>query len=188
MRVPEPRTSLLLFLAATLYACGSAPTGGKASDDSGRRADAAATPAAITLTPKGAPMRRAGYWQITRDEARAAGQFHCVDEASEAKFSLFDWLAMVGDCNKKEFTRTASGWNFDTKCTLMGMVTEQKGTLSGDFQDTYTIDQVVTTGRGVSEKGALHGKWLGQCPAGLKPGDFADSDGKKLGNVLGSTI
>jgi hypothetical protein len=178
---------LLLFLTATLFGCGSAPTGGKASSDAGSHADAVATPAKLALAPTGAPMRRAGYWQITRDDASAAGQFHCVDDATETKFSLFDWLAMVGDCSKKEFTRTANGWNFDTKCTLMNMVTEQKGTLSGDFQNSYTIDQVVTSGRNVSEKGVLHGKWLGPCPADLKPGDFAGSDGKKMGNVLGST-
>ena len=177
-----------LILAGALAGCGSGgpPGNGGAGASAPAAADApVVTPANVALTPKGAPMRRAGYWQVTRDEAPAPSQFHCVDNESEAKFSLFDWLAMVGECSKKDFKRTADGWSFDTQCSMMNMTTEQKGTLSGDFQNVYVIDQEVTTGGHGSEKGVLRGKWVGQCPAGLKPGDFAGSDGKKMGNTLG---
>ena len=111
-------------------------------------------------------------------------QYLCVGAGSEDNFSVFDQLAAVGDCDKNDFTRTSTGWTFETRCELMKIVTVQKGTISGDFQDNFLIDQTVTQGTDTTIKGTIQGKRGGECPAKYKPGDLVDGHGDVLGNIL----
>ena len=143
--------------------------------------------AGIALTPAGAPKRRDGYWEMASfsdSGTPMAKQFLCVGAASEDKFSIFDQLAAVGDCNKKTFTRTATGWTFETRCQLMDAVTIQEGSISGDFQDNFRVDQTVTQAPASPIKGSIRGKRIGDCPAKFKAGDLVDSSGDVLGNMI----
>jgi hypothetical protein len=176
------RTTLAIVAAVVLTGCHPP---GKTAASSGSEG-AAATPANVALTPKGAPQRRDGYWEMatfTETGAPMRKQYICVDAASEKGFSIFDEINPLSDCAKREFTRTATGWTFESQCTLMKDVTVQKGTISGDFQQSFLVDQTVTEGDHVL-KGTIHGKHIGACPAQFKPGDLVDGDGQKLGNML----
>lgn len=180
----------MLFAAGALAACGppaadktTVPGAGPASSS-----DEAATvsPANIALTAKGAPRRRDGYWEMAsfaEDGTPMSKQSLCVGADSESGFSVFDQLAMVGDCDKKDFVRTPGGWTFETSCKLMDTVTVQKGVISGDFQTDFLIDQTVTQGD-IVQKGSIRGRRVGDCPGKYKPGDLVDSDGDTLGNML----
>ena len=67
---------------------------------------------------------------------------------------------------------------------LMDATTTQTGTISGDFQQSFLIDQTVSQGAH-TQKGTIRGRRVGDCPAKFKPGDLVDAGGDKLGNLLG---
>ncbi|MDB5481457.1 MAG: hypothetical protein JWO83_2510 [Caulobacteraceae bacterium] len=183
----------MLFVCGFLAGCGGPPNAADksaAKDASSDAGGAAATPANLALTTAGAPQRRDGYWEMasfTDTGSPMTKQFLCVGAGSESKYSVFDQLASAGECSKKDFTRTATGWTFETRCKVMSYETVQKGTISGDFQQSYRIDQAVTQTPSTTEnKGSIRGKRIGDCPAKYKPGDLVDKDGDKLGNMLGA--
>lgn len=179
--------ALLTFAAATTLAgCGNSST----ASNSGAVATTdmpAATPANVNLTPKGAPRRADGFWEMAsfaEDGSPMAKQALCVGAGSEDKFSVFDQLTVMGNCSKQDFRRTATGWTFETRCELMGTVTVQKGTISGDFQQGFLVDQAVSQATETVRKGQIRGTRRGACPAKYKPGDLVDSDGDVLGNMV----
>jgi hypothetical protein len=180
----------VLLGVGALAGCGGASTGKGGSNTAEAVASDApsqSTPASLAVNAKGEPRRRDGYWEMasfTDQGTPMRKQYLCVGGASEDKFSLFDQLASVGDCGKRSFTRTASGWSFETSCRLMGATTVQKGTIGGDFQTGFLVQQTVTQG-GTAITGSIRGKRAGECPAQFKPGDLVDGDGSKLGNMLG---
>ena len=178
----------VLIVCGALAGCGapSKTAGADAGRPASQGAGADPTPASVAMTAKGAPRRADGYWQMasfTETGAPMSTQFLCVGGGSEEKFSVFDQLAMVGDCSKKQFTRTATGWSFETRCTLMDHLTVQTGAIRGDFQNGFRVDQTVTQGA-TAIKGSIRGQRTGDCPAQFKPGDLVDEHGGKLGNML----
>jgi hypothetical protein len=133
----------------------------------------------------GGPKRRDGLWEMAsyaKDGSFMARQSLCVGAGSEDTFSVWDQLTMFGNCSRKDLTRSGAGWTFDTRCELMGMVNEAKGTISGDFRDQFRVDQTIAT-EGRSITGSFRGVHKGSCPAPFKPGDLI-SDGRVLMNVL----
>jgi hypothetical protein len=185
----------VVFAVGLFVGCAPKPQAGDgktaaAAPSASPSADAApaATPANVVMTPKGAPQRRDGYWEMgsfSESGSPMSKQFLCVGAGSESKFSVFDQLASVGDCDKKDFTRTATGWTFETRCKLMDKETVQKGTVGGDFQQSFHIEQTVTQTPNTVIKGSIRGRRVGDCPAKFQPGDLVDGDGQKLGNMLG---
>jgi hypothetical protein len=181
----------LVVAASVLAGCGpkSATSDAKAPAGGSEPAVAAASaaPADVVITPKGAPQRRDGYWEMASyadTGTPMSKQFYCVGAGSEQKYSLFDALASVGDCDKKDFKRTPAGWTFATRCQLMNATTTQTGTITGDFQQSFLIDQTVSQGAH-TQKGTIRGRRVGDCPSKFKPGDLVDADGERLGNLLG---
>jgi hypothetical protein len=156
----------------------------------GQRPDVATTGATASspaLTAKGAPKRLDGYWEFASIGASGTvmgKQFLCVGAGSEEKYSIFDQLSELGDCSKKEFTRTPTGWSFETRCSMMNVTTVQKGIIAGDFQSSFRVDQTVTQTSGGGTKGAVVGRRVGDCPGKYKPGDLVDDDGSTITNVL----
>jgi hypothetical protein len=62
---------------------------------------------------------------------------------------------------------------------MMKIVTVQKGTISGDFQDNpHRSDRY--PGTDTTIKGMIQGKRGGECPAKYKPGDLVDGHGDVL--------
>lgn len=190
-------TALPILAAASLLAgCNAKPSANDpksaagAADAQASGASSSATPANLAVTPTGAPKRRDGYWEMSSYSSSGypmSKNFYCVGAGSEDRYSIFDALAEVGGCSKRDFTRTATGWTFDTVCKLMDTVTHQAGTISGDFQQSFVVNQTVTsvTGKDTTEmKGSIRGKRIGDCPAKYKPGDLIDKDGETLGNLL----
>jgi hypothetical protein len=89
---------------------------------------------------------------------------------------------VIGNCDPKELSRSGAGWSFHARCQLMGTVSDAKGTISGDFRQSFRVDQTVVTD-GSPQSGSVRGQWKGACPAGRKPGDLVS--GTTVFNVLG---
>jgi len=184
----RPCTAFLIAAAAGVLAACGPPSGSDktAAKPAGAATPAAATPTTVATTPAGAPRRRDGYWEMASYGAsgtQMGKQFLCVGAGSEDKFSIYDQLASAGDCSKKDFVRTPTGWNFETRCEIMQTVTVQKGVISGNFQDNFRVDQTVTQTPNMEIKGYILGRRVGDCPAPFAPGDLVDGDGSKIGNM-----
>lgn len=141
--------------------------------------------AAAAEAPEAGPKRSDGFWEMTSHNADGSprmAQSLCVGGGSEERFSIWDQLTVMGDCNRKEIARAGAGWTFDARCELMGIVMESKGTMAGDFRSRFRVDLTVTTD-GNPDTGSIRGLNKGACPAAFKPGDLV-SGGKVLTNVL----
>ena len=140
----------------------------------------------VETTSAGGPKRRDGWWEMgsfTADGSPMATQSLCVGAGSEEKFSVFDQLTVMGNCNPKELSRSGAGWSFHTRCQLMTTVNESKGTISGDFRQSFRVDQTIVSNEAGTLSGSIRGQWKGACPAGRKPGDMVS--GTAVFNVLG---
>lgn len=192
------RAQLLAALTALMLAgCGQSQTDA-AAGSSTVVADAEATAAAIRAqtggaaapgasgvavetTSAGGPKRRDGWWELS-STAQSSKQHLCVGAGSEEKFAVFDQILFsLGDCASENFKRQGAGWAFDLRCDMVGTAMTAKGTISGDFRNSFRVDQTVTAD-GSATSGTIYGVHKGACPAQFKPGDLV-SDGAVLMNV-----
>lgn len=132
-----------------------------------------ALPASAQMAP---PKRKPGYWE-TRMTMPGMGPMTsqlCTDAAWEEKMSAFSQQGPGRQqCSPPLVAKTATGFSFQSSCTMGGRTTTTRGTASGDFNSAYTMDLVSQTAGGPEMKMRIAAKWLGACPAGKKPGDMS---------------
>jgi len=143
----------------------------------GEAASAAANAPAGPIAP---PRRKPGLWsQTVSSQGSTQTMKLCLDEATEARLTVWGGQATADMCAKNLVTRAPGGFNFDSECDMGGagkIVT--KGTATGDFNSKYVIKATsVTTGSTMAQANGTHdmemtGTWEGACPAGMKPGDM----------------
>lgn len=142
----------------------------------------AASGGAPALTPlSGPPKRKPGLWTqtvVSGDVSQSTKV--CLDEATEAKMSVWGQQANEEMCGTNKFSRTLTGMTFESVCDLgaMGKVAT-KGDVTGDFNTKYVIKATsTTTGSSMAQANKtdsfeMTGTWEGACPANMKPGDMA---------------
>ena len=150
----------------------------KTAAASGESAPAAAS--APATGPIGPPKRKPGLWtQTVTSQGSTQTMKLCLDEATEAKLTVWGGQATAEMCPKNNFTRTPTGYAFDSECNMGGaakIVT--KGVATGDFNSKYVIKATsVTTGSPMQQANGtadmeMTGTWDGACPAGMKAGDM----------------
>ncbi len=103
----------------------------------------------------------------------------CLDEATEAKLTVWGGQATAEMCPKNAFARTPTGFTFDSECDLGGGgKVATKGVATGDFNSKYVIKATsVTTGSSMPQANGtadmeMTGTWEGACPASMKAGDM----------------
>ncbi|MEO6340322.1 MAG: DUF3617 family protein [Caulobacteraceae bacterium] len=127
------------------------------------------------------PTRKPGFWDQTMTMETGRGmtmksQF-CTDASVEKKMSVLGQNMAGSSCRQTSMRKTATGFAFDSTCSMAGRTTTSSGVVSGDFQNGYRIDTVSKSSpplKGTSGESKMHieAKWLGPCPAGRKPGDM----------------
>ena len=178
----------MMICTLALTACDGKPGDNKAPQESASAAPVVAgTPTNVAVTSKGAPRRADGYWQMnsfTSEGSPMMKQYYCVGADSEEKYSLFDQLTIMGNCDKSDFKRTSAGWNFDIQCAIMDQKMAQTGTIVGDFRNSFAMTTSVVENGGSPRTGRIEGKRVGECPAAFKPGDLVNDAGRKMMNLL----
>jgi hypothetical protein len=146
---------------------------------------AAATAPAASLGP---PKRKPGLWtQTVSSDGMTQTMKLCLDEATEAKMTVWGQQASKDICEKNTVTPTAGGWTFVSACDMgqAGKVTTT-GKATGDFNSKYVIKATsVTTGSSMAQTNGTHememtGTWEGACPANMKPGDMTLPNGMTM--------
>jgi hypothetical protein len=171
----------LLALAACSKTGDKAPAAEASASASDANAGATAGPAAM-------PKRKPGLWvQTVSTGGMNQTSKLCLDEATEAKMSVWGQQAGEGMCAKNVITPAAGGWSFDSECKMAGAGTiKTTGTATGDFNSKYVLKATSTTsGSSMPQANGVHemevtATYEGPCPAGMKPGDMTLPNGMTL--------
>lgn len=131
--------------------------------------------------------RRPGLWEMSVevDGQRHAGAMkQCVDKATDAKMLKMASSGEMQECSKNELSRTSSGYRFEAECAISGSKVISAGEFLGDFDKEYTgkISTVFSPalfGKTRSESN-IKARWVGNCPAGMSPGDMILPNGMKM--------
>ena len=136
--------------------------------------------ASATSTLTNPPKRKPGLWaQTVSTQGMTQTMKLCLDEATEAKLTVWGQQSGKDMCARSEITPTAGGWSFTSECDMgeAGKVSTT-GKVTGDFNSKYVIKATsVTTGSTMAQANGTHdiemtGTWEGACPATMKPGDM----------------
>jgi hypothetical protein len=139
------------------------------------------------------PARRAGLWDVTVNmesmKIPARTNKMCIDAVTDAKLMKLGMASKDANCTAMNVSGMGSVRTVDSICHLNGG--EQKNhvvmTYSGDA--AYHVDMQSQFSPPIAGHSRSHivqdGKWIGPCPAGMKPGDMM-INGMKI-NMLGST-
>lgn len=141
---------------------------------------AAATIAAASVAAD-FPQRKAGLWEVRSAGAEASGlppSLHCVGEFADSAGAHLDrQVGTKGSCTMGAFERVGDAWVAESVCKEGRTTVTSKAIASGDFENEYRIDTVVshdTPGPGArrEDREAVVARMIGPCPAGQRPGDM----------------
>ncbi|HEY4031523.1 MAG TPA: DUF3617 family protein [Caulobacteraceae bacterium] len=146
-------------------------------------------PAASSLAQdEAAPSRRPGWWELqmvisgpTSEPTRQTRRM-CTDAAFDKIDSPLGVNMRGNGCAPLSTSRTATGWTTWGACDTGQMKIRANGVVNGDLNDRYHADIVVEMDPPPDPKAAkvliaIDARWLGECPAGRKPGDV-ETDGE----------
>jgi hypothetical protein len=156
--------------------------------------------ASAAVSPDSAPAykvsrlgQRAGLWQLTQTLPQLGGRSVakiCVNDAQGEKLALIGHdlpgkpeMARL-ECSARSVTKSDDGADIDTVCMVND--TTLTSHIHVDIIGNEAFHQTVETryspafaGHG-NQVTVTDGKRLGDCPAGMKPGDYVTGDGVRL--------
>jgi hypothetical protein len=139
---------------------------------------------AVPLRADELPQRKPGLWETksTGAEGQTIAK-QCVGPGTDQ--AVMGALA-GGACAKTQITKTATGYNVATECTMGAIKASGSSVITGDFQTQMRTEGSTTlTGMPgqsapVERKIVVEARRLGDCEAGQKPGDIIMPDGKVI--------
>lgn len=156
------------FAALALAACSKAADKTAATAVSGP-VEKAPVPAGIDA----APHVRAGLWEIS--SADMPGKLaSCIDDNTQADSAALGQGLDRRNCAKSDWNRIPDGIAFSFDCNNDGVRVTSKGTVTGDFSSAYTMKadaSMTKDGITRSAKQSIDARYVGACPANMKPGD-----------------
>ena len=169
-----------LIVAAAAVACSKPAGEGAAPAAGGQAAEGrAATGAVAAATQAVQPRRKEGLWQLAINSSGGPGVTMnaqmCVDAGTADDFAIKQPGA--DECANTKISPSGNGWAFESVCKTRGMTMTTNGKVSGDMSSNYVMEASTTmdpppSGMVAETKTRIHAKWLGACPAGMKPGSM----------------
>ncbi|RJF90705.1 DUF3617 family protein [Sphingomonas cavernae] len=167
----------MLPVVAALAACSQSPSGNASSAGEGTSADAAASQPPMDAT--GVPQFRTGLWEVTdyESDGTTAKRLRCIGQEVEEDLRTMFGTASTPECVK---TRSSGPQGLTVKGLCRqpgGTETEAEVTLSGsaiDFDMKLGLYSIVN-GKRHGDLSQSKGRWMGECPAGMKPGDESEA-------------
>jgi hypothetical protein len=142
---------------------------------------AAALATALPQDAASHPKRRSGLWEVRTVGADAIGMpptRFCVGDATDTATAHLDRAGGDrGSCTLGQFVRAGDTWVADSICREGKSTVVSRAVASGDFENEYRIDTIVTQSGGAStprreNREAVVARWLGPCSTGQRPGDL----------------
>lgn len=160
----------------------------KKTETAAATGEAPAVSANTSAAPMTAPRRKPGLWSQTVSTSGMTQTMKlCLDEATEAKMTVWGQQAGKDLCAKNQVTPAPGGWSFASECDMgsAGKIVTT-GSATGDFNAKYVVKATsVTTGASMAQANGTHamemtGTWEGACPAHMKPGDMTLPNGMTM--------
>ena len=135
---------------------------------------------------QGLPMRKAGLWEMTMQMSAPMKMTmtsqQCTDLSQEkagAAFRNSGTNTPSGvDCKSGvPLPAPGGGWSYSQTCTMKNMTMTTNGVAKGDFNSGYHMESTTRMSPAPMPQMAeshmiMDAKWLGPCPADMKPGDM----------------
>jgi hypothetical protein len=138
---------------------------------------------AVALTAAAAdyPKRKAGLWEITRSPSNPKlppqVQRICLDAETDALMYQYGEGASHKMCSKVDLHSSGGNLLIDSVCTLAQSQVSSHQVMSFSGDSAYHTDSTVhydppLFGKTSESHSTQDAKWLGACPADMKPGDI----------------
>src|SRR5579859_5751294 len=135
-----------------------------------------------------APKRKPGLWEIVSSSDRSGSQPRTVKMCTDAKTA--DLFSQLGDrasqkaCSKRDVQNQGSQIVTDTVCTIAQSQVTSHTVMTFDNPTSFTIKvhsryEPALFGRTESNS-TQTGKWVGACPADMKPGEVLSPNGVRI--------
>ena len=134
------------------------------------------------------PTRRAGLWQtsIHVDETKmgAMSTKMCLDAMTDAKMMKYGMSQQGNQCDAPSIQGFGATRTVDAVCHMNGGTQKSHMIITYNGDASYHMDIVTKFdppfyGRAQSHQ-SQDAKWMGPCPAGMKPGDMEMPGGYKV--------
>jgi hypothetical protein len=133
------------------------------------------------------PFTKDGLWQATTSHTMAGKTNQmtlkiCQDHSTQQKDrDLSAQLRAKDQCTHTTSQPGPGVYVVEKKCTIgPNAGSASKSTLTFQGDGAYRLDMHVTGKTGAESVMSIDGKYLGPCPADMKPGDTVMPDGKKI--------
>ncbi len=130
------------------------------------------------------PQIKPGYWQITtiREAQPARVVETCLDKNTMEEIINMGQQVMGSSCSDMKMVKNGDVYNSNVDCNMGNIKISTVSAYEGNFQDSYTFNvetKFVPAMMGkTGSKSTGNGKFVGECPSGMKPGDTKMEDGK----------
>ena len=135
-----------------------------------------------------APARQPGLWEVTLiAEPSPITVRQCTDKASE-EMVLLSIVPGQENCGAATVSRQKNRYEIRNSCAMHGQRVNTRMELSGDLRTRYEGQYAVkfagnAQSKSRSETRRFEGRWLGECPPGMRPGDMVLPNGMAV-NVV----
>lgn len=133
------------------------------------------------------PFTKDGLWEATTSHLMAGKTNQmtmkiCQDHSTQQKDRELSAQLRAKDQCVHSTTQPAPGvYVVEKKCTTGPSAgTSSKGTMTFRGDSAYRMEMRMTNGAGAESSMTIEAKYVGPCPADMKPGDTIMPDGKKF--------
>ena len=134
-----------------------------------------------TVAAGALPHRKSGLWETTMSaQQRPGGGYksqQCIDEKTdEITQRRALGTEQTTKCEHQDFRTMPGGYETTSVCTTTRGTLTSKLRITGDLQSAYRMEvsshHEPAVGKLADASTVIDAKWLGACPAGMKPGDL----------------
>lgn len=127
------------------------------------------------------PAHRPGLWELKLKMGNAANSAlalqSCMDARSNTLLAALASGWAEDACAKPEMRRENERLVIESHCNVGGANLASHAEITGDFDRAYTLRVTTRPPQGAAASAGAHhltadARWLGECPAGHKPGDI----------------
>lgn len=130
------------------------------------------------------PQIKPGYWQITtnRETQPARVVETCLDKNTMEETINMGQQVMGSSCSDMKMVKNGDVYNSNVDCQMGAIKISTVSSYEGNFKESYNFDvetkfEPAMMGK-TGSKSTGTGKFIGECPTGMKPGDTKMEDGK----------
>jgi hypothetical protein len=131
------------------------------------------------------PSRKAGLWQMTiqpQAGMKPMQMSQCVDAQSE--IAERKKANAAAQCSRQDVSRSGNVTTIDSTCDVGGRRMNSHAVMTMTSETSYRMEIRTATTPAVQgmPDGAIvqEGKWMGACPADMKPGDMIMPGGVRM--------